>query len=190
MPNDSNRSRSPPRASPSSVSNAEGPAAPDTPAGDGLTAATAATMQALGACLGRSLRPGDVVALNGPLGTGKTTFAQGIAVGLEVPPARHVASPTFALVNEHPGRIPFVHADLYRLEGPAELAELGLEEAYDGAATAIEWAERFPAILPADHLEIIFSLKNDGARQLVLKAGGPRGEILAAALRAGVRSSE
>lgn len=173
------------------------PHRPDDPPGTGdgpdatiVLAATAAQMQALGATLGRSLRAGDVVALNGPLGTGKTTFAQGIAVGLDVPADRHVASPTFALVNEHPGRIPFVHADLYRIEGPAEVAELGLEEAYDRAATAIEWAERYPAILPLDHLEIAFTLKKDGARQLGLKASGPRGEILLAALLDSAISAE
>ena len=80
------------------------------------------------------MQAGDVVALVGPLGSGKTTFAQGIALGLEVAPDRHVASPTFALVNEHPGRVPFVHADLYRIENEAELAELGLDEAFDRAA--------------------------------------------------------
>jgi len=111
-------------------------------------------MQALGERLGRLLQAGDVVGLLGPLGAGKTTFAQGIARGLEVPPDRHVASPTFALVNQHPGRVPFVHADLYRINQPAELAELGLAEAYDYAAAAIEWLDRFPAVAPADHLEV------------------------------------
>ena len=92
-------------------------------------AASAADMQSLGERLGRLMQVGDVVGLLGPLGAGKTTFAQGIARGLEVPPDRHVASPTFALVNQHPGRVPFVHADLYRINQPAELAELGLAEA-------------------------------------------------------------
>jgi len=147
-----------------------------------LIAATAAEMRALGARLGRLLRPGDVLALIGPLGSGKTTFAQGLAEGLEVPPDRHVASPTFALVNQHPGRVPFVHADFYRIALREELRELGLEEGYAGAATALEWADRFPELIPADHLEITFVAQGDGTRRLVVRATGPRALQIAGAL--------
>lgn len=142
-------------------------------------------MQALGERLGRLLQAGDVVGLLGPLGAGKTTFAQGIARGLEVPPERHVASPTFALVNQHPGRVPFVHADLYRINQPAELAELGLSEAYDYAAAAIEWLDRFPTVAPTDHLEVEISPTFDadgvgeGMRRIVVRSTGPRSEELA-----------
>jgi tRNA threonylcarbamoyladenosine biosynthesis protein TsaE len=94
-----------------------------------------------------------------------------------------VASPTFALVNEHPARIPFVHADFYRVERPEELRELGLEEAYDRATVALEWADRFPQIVPADHLRITFVPQPDGSRRLELDATGPRGRALIAALR-------
>jgi tRNA threonylcarbamoyladenosine biosynthesis protein TsaE len=145
-------------------------------------AASAEAMQSLGARLGRAMQTGEVVGLTGPLGSGKTTFAQGIAVGLEVPAERHVASPTFALVNQHPGRVRFLHADFYRVKNPAELAELGLEEAYDDAAAALEWAERFPEVLPTDHLHIAFTTDADGGRRLNLFATGPRGHALAAAL--------
>src|SRR3954447_22998920 len=138
-----------------------------------LVAASAEETRGLGARLGRVLAVGDVVALVGPLGSGKTTFAQGLAQGLEVPADRHVASPTFALVNQHPGRVPFLHADLYRIERPEELRELGLEAGYDHAATAIEWADRFP-VVPADHLEIRFVAEAD-RRRLMLRAVGPRG---------------
>ena len=141
-------------------------------------------MQALGERLGRALAVGDVVALIGPLGAGKTTFVQGLARGAGVPPERHVASPTFALVNEHPGRVPFVHADLYRINDPAELNELGLSEAFDRAAVAIEWLDRFPDAAPADRLEIVIELEasNGGARLIRARGTGPRGEALAAAL--------
>jgi tRNA threonylcarbamoyladenosine biosynthesis protein TsaE len=149
-----------------------------------IRAPDAAATQRIGAALGAALAIGDVVALIGPLGSGKTTFAQGIALGIGVPRDRHVASPTFALVNEHPGRVPFVHADLYRIKDHAELGELGLEEAYDRAAAALEWADRFPAVLPLDHLEITFSTEPDGARQLAVRANGPRGSALITALRA------
>src|SRR3954449_10517356 len=113
-----------------------------------LVAASAEETRGLGARLGRVLAVGDVVALVGPLGSGKTTFAQGLAQGLEVPADRHVASPTFALVNQHPGRVPFLHADLYRIERPEELRELGLEAGYAEAASAVEWAGRFRGGVP------------------------------------------
>src|SRR5687767_7544552 len=144
--------------------------------GSTLTAPTAEAMQTLGARLGRAMRIGDVIALTGPLGSGKTTFAQGVAVGLGVDGDRHVASPTFALVNEHPGRVPFIHADFYRIEAEAELAELGLEEAYDRGAAVLEWAERFPRVVPLDHLKIVFTPDAAGGRRLQLTPTGPRGE--------------
>jgi tRNA threonylcarbamoyladenosine biosynthesis protein TsaE len=147
-----------------------------------LSAPTAEATRQLGVRLGRALQAGDVIALLGPLGSGKTTFAQGLAVGLEVPPERHVASPTFALVNEHPGRVPFVHADLYRIERPGELRELGLEAGYDRAATALEWADRFWEVVPRDHLAITFVPTLDGGRRLVARAAGARGRALLAAL--------
>lgn len=160
-----------------------------------LLAASAVEMQALGERLGRLLRAGDVVGLLGPLGAGKTTFAQGLARGLEVPATRHVASPTFALVNQHPGRVPFVHVDLYRINDAAEVPELGLSETYDYAAVAIEWLDRFPAVAPADRLEIqigvTFDTKGDGAgagtRRIAARGTGPRGQALAEAL-AGART--
>ena len=139
--------------------------------------------QRLGARLGALLQRGDVVGLVGPLGSGKTTFSQGLAVGLGVGSDRHVASPTFALVNEHPGRIPFVHADFYRVKNEAELAELGLEEAYDRAAAALEWADRFPAIAPEDHLTITFTVQADGSRSLAISATGVRSAAIVDALR-------
>jgi tRNA threonylcarbamoyladenosine biosynthesis protein TsaE len=139
-------------------------------------------MRRLGVCLGRAMGVGDVVALVGPLGSGKTTFAQGLAQGLGVAADRHVASPSFALVNEHPGRTAFVHVDFYRIRTRAELPELGLEEAYDRAATAIEWADRFPEILPADHLRITLDVEKTGGRRLDLHPTGPRARALAAVL--------
>ena len=149
-----------------------------------VRAETADAMQSLGERLGRALGVGDVVSLVGPLGAGKTTFVQGLARGVGVPPERHVASPTFALVNEHPGRVPLVHADLYRVARPAELLELGLDDAFDRAAVAIEWLDRFPDAAPADRLELVIAIEADGARLLTLVGAGPRGEALARALGA------
>jgi tRNA threonylcarbamoyladenosine biosynthesis protein TsaE len=161
-------------------------------------ATSASDMRTLGEQLGRLLEVGDVIGLIGPLGAGKTTFAQGLARGLEVPAERHVASPTFALVNQHPGRVPFVHADLYRINDQTEIAELGLSEVYEYAAAAIEWLDRFPGVAPEDRLDIVitpdFSAGGGGAdgsgggvRQIEARSTGPRGAALAAALVAAFR---
>ena len=123
-----------------------------------------------------------MLALVGPLGAGKTTFVQGVARGLGVPPDRHVASPTFALVNEHPGRVPLVHADLYRVADARELEELGLTDAFDRAAVAIEWLDRFPDAAPAERLEIAIAIGADGTRELTFRAHGDRAAALVNAL--------
>ena len=147
-----------------------------------LAARTAADLQQIGEALGRALAPGDVVGLIGPLGAGKTTFVQGLARGAGVPPERHVASPTFALVNEHPGRVPLVHADLYRINDPRELDELGLADAFDRAAVAIEWLDRFPEAAPSERLTIEIAIGTDGGRSLTFRPTGARAETLVAGL--------
>ena len=99
---------------------------------------------------------------------------QGLARGLGVPADRHVASPTFALINEHPGRVPLVHADLYRVADARELEELGLTDAFDRAAVAIEWLDRFPDAAPAERLEITIAIEADGTRELTFQPHGDR----------------
>jgi tRNA threonylcarbamoyladenosine biosynthesis protein TsaE len=97
----------------------------------------------LGEALGRKLQPGDIVLLFGELGAGKTTFAQGIAEGLDLDPKHYVRSPTFTLVNEYQGRLPIFHIDLYRLNSAEEIRDLGLEEYLFGpGVTVVEWAEK------------------------------------------------
>lgn len=101
-----------------------------------------AAMQAYGARIAAALRPGDVVALSGGLGAGKTTLARAIIAGLGY--GAEVPSPTFAIVElyEPPAlRIPLVHADFYRLKHPAEAAEIGLDDYREGAALLAEWPE-------------------------------------------------
>ena len=87
--------------------------------------------QTLGEKLGKSLKPGDVIALIGDLGTGKTCLTQGIARGVGIAPNEVVSSPSYILINEYNGKIPIYHIDLYRLETTAEIAELGLSEYID-----------------------------------------------------------
>jgi tRNA threonylcarbamoyladenosine biosynthesis protein TsaE len=105
--------------------------------------------EALGAALARSLRPGDVVALFGALGAGKTTLARGILYGL----GHHgdVASPTFPIVQAYDPPdtlLPVWHVDLYRIEQAGELDELGLDEAREESVLLIEWPERMPSLWP------------------------------------------
>jgi len=108
-----------------------------------------AATEAFGARLADALRPGDVIALFGDLGAGKTTLARGLLRGLGH--VGDVASPTFPIVQTYAPpdtRLPVWHVDLYRIEDPGELAELGLDDALADCALLIEWPERLPALWP------------------------------------------
>lgn len=111
---------------------------------------------ALGYELGRRLRGGDLVALCGPLGAGKTQLVKGLARGLEVPQEEIVVSPTFVLVREYRGRLLLRHVDAYRLNGAAELAALGWEEfrTEPDSVIAIEWADRVAELVGEDAIRI------------------------------------
>jgi tRNA threonylcarbamoyladenosine biosynthesis protein TsaE len=99
---------------------------------------------AIGRELARTLSAGDVVLLYGDLGAGKTAFVRGLAEGVGVNP-QEVSSPTFTLVQEYRGgRLPLFHVDLYRLNDPREIDDLGLDEIAEDGVLAIEWAERHP----------------------------------------------
>ena len=135
-----------------------------------------AETQRYGIKLGRQLEPKDVVALMGEIGTGKTTFVQGIARGLGIPSGT-VTSPSFVLIREYHGRLPLTHADLFRLSRLPEAATVGLEEYYEaGGVTVIEWANRLPGILPLEFLEIQFEAVNSTTRKLTLVPHGERYE--------------
>jgi tRNA threonylcarbamoyladenosine biosynthesis protein TsaE len=112
--------------------------------------------EALGYELGRRLRGGDVVALCGPLGAGKTQLVKGLARGLGVPPEEVVISPTFVLVREYRGRLLLRHVDAYRLSGAAELAALGWDEfrAEPDSLIALEWADRVAELVGGDAIRI------------------------------------
>ncbi|MBB5754014.1 tRNA (adenosine(37)-N6)-threonylcarbamoyltransferase complex ATPase subunit type 1 TsaE [Prosthecomicrobium pneumaticum] len=117
------------------------------------------------------LRPGDVVALGGGLGAGKTSFARALLRALADDPALEVPSPTFTLVQPYRLRFPVAHFDLYRLGGPDELDELGFEEAIDEGAVLVEWPERAADRIPADALHIVLALAGSG-RRVTFSAGG------------------
>ena len=135
-----------------------------------------AQTQRLGAHLARQLQPRDVLALTGEIGAGKTTFVQGIARGLKIPP-RTVTSPSFVLVKIYQGRLPLYHADLFRLERLPEAATIGIEDYYEQeGVTVIEWANRIPQILPEEFLEIRLDVVDSGTRRLTLVPHGARYE--------------
>ncbi len=104
-----------------------------------------------GRAIGQLVQAGDILALHGELGAGKTLLTQGIARGLEVGPEVRVTSPTFTIINEYSGRLHLFHLDLYRISGPDELETLPWQESLFGNGVAvIEWPERLGRLLPAD----------------------------------------
>ena len=103
---------------------------------------------AVGRTLAATLSAGDVILLYGDLGAGKTAFVRGLAEGLGVP-SDDVSSPTFTLIQEYRGgRLPLFHVDLYRLNDPREIDDLGLDELATDGVLAIEWAEKIPRATP------------------------------------------
>ena len=135
----------------------------------------------LGDGLAPALEVGDVVLLSGPLGSGKTCFATGLARGLGSP--ERARSPSFTLVNEYSGRIPLLHLDLYRLE-PPDAEGLGLDERLESAALVVEWGEKLPARLKSDALSLTFGIAGETGRTMRASASGPRGHALLAAWQA------
>jgi tRNA threonylcarbamoyladenosine biosynthesis protein TsaE len=138
----------------------------------------------IGRRLAECLAPGDLIVLEGELGAGKTFFVRAIARGLGVPAAVRVTSPTFDLLHELPGRLPILHADLYRLSDAGELRELGLiDRIEEGAVVLVEWGERFAEALATGGLHAVFTLDAEGGRSCAISPRGARGEALLSCLR-------
>lgn len=134
----------------------------------------------LGRRLAGELRPGDLVVLSGPLGAGKTALTQGIGVGLGV--RGQVTSPTFVLARVHPGPLPLVHVDAYRLReggGRLELDDLDLDASLDDSVTAVEWGEGLVEGLTESRLEVRLGRPDDNTRTAAVTPVGPRWSVFA-----------
>ena len=115
--------------------------------------------------LGRSLKPGAVVALYGELGAGKTAFTRGLAAGLGIDGS--VSSPTFTIVNEYPGDVPLFHFDMYRLESEDELFDIGWDDYLDrGGVCIVEWSEKVPGAFITDTIKVKLENLGDSKRRI------------------------
>lgn len=128
---------------------------------------------ALGKKMGELLKGGEVITLSGPLGAGKTAFAQGIGAGLGIPEGE-IVSPTFILRAEHrSGRIPLAHVDLYRIEDQDEIIKSGLFEQEDpDMILLVEWPEKGVQVLPPDRLDITLEILQDQTRGIQIRTAG------------------
>lgn len=137
----------------------------------------------LGSQLGKLLRPGDFLNLNGDLGAGKTLLAKGVGEALGLDPAE-VTSPTFAIINEYAGTCPIYHFDLYRLESELELEQIGYEDYFYGQGISlVEWGNLFTAALPLDRLDITLDSIDATKRQITFGPQGTRSEQIIRELR-------
>lgn len=129
---------------------------------------------ALGAALGRAVKPGAVIACFGGLGAGKTAFTRGVAEGLEV--TGEVSSPTFALVHEYGGSPALIHFDMYRMSSADDLYTTGFFDYLDGRnVLIIEWSENIADSLPDDCIRVTFETTGDLSRRITIE-GGPEFE--------------
>ena len=139
--------------------------------------------EALGQAIGHRLRGGEVIALTGQLGAGKTVLTKGIASGLGISPDQ-VTSPTFTFIHEYSGQLQLIHADLYRINNLDELRSIGLEDYYDpSTAVVIEWADRMGPEFSQDYLLVHLAHTQRYIRHATLTAHGPRSQALLQSLR-------
>jgi tRNA threonylcarbamoyladenosine biosynthesis protein TsaE len=135
-----------------------------------ITTKTPEQTRSLGRKLGEIVIPKDLICLYGNLGAGKTCFTQGIAHGLGIAQDEYVRSSTFVLLNEYKGgRIPLYHFDFFRIENEEEIFDTGFEEyVYHDGITVIEWADKFPEILPIEKLDIEFDITGLTERNILI----------------------
>jgi tRNA threonylcarbamoyladenosine biosynthesis protein TsaE len=152
-----------------------------------LISKTPRATRTIGRKLGQACVSGDWIGLTGDLGAGKTCLTQGLAAGLGVPAEVAITSPTFTILQSYPGRLILHHLDLYRIATRLELIEIGYEELCSGPGVcAVEWCDRIPEAIPDDDgLLIRLRLIDERTREIHLESLGPRGAVLAAALKTG-----
>ena len=141
----------------------------------------------IGELMGRLLEPGDIVALTGELGAGKTCLTKGIARGLGVSSGLQVTSPTFTLMNEYPGeKVRLIHVDTYRLSGPTDLEEMGYEDYFFGNnVVVVEWAEKIRDLLPQTTVYVTLRYVDENSRQIDISGDGDRSKRINNALQEG-----
>ncbi len=143
-----------------------------------FTTSSPSETKALAKCLAKHVFAGGVIVLNGTIGAGKTNFTQGFAAGLNI--NCDIKSPTFNILFEYnTGTLPLYHFDLYRLENEADLEDIGFYEAVEGGGVSvIEWGDKFPSAMPADWLEITFSVLPNEKREITFSPHGKLSEEL------------
>ena len=136
--------------------------------------------QKIAELIGKNIPEDTVITLYGDLGSGKTTFVQGLTKGLEVPEDYYITSPTYSIINEYPGRLPFYHMDLYRISDFDELYEIGFEEILEQKGViAIEWPERLPDDFFKSYIKINMEIMESDARRIsVITYGLKRPDLI------------
>ncbi len=137
-----------------------------------VTSSEKETME-VGCRIGGLLGPGDVVALSGSLGSGKTTLVKGLAMGLGIGDVKEVRSASFLLIAEYKARVPIYHFDAYRLKGAEEMYGLGCDEIFWGdGVSVVEWADRVEECLPESYLRISMSIEGPTSRKVAVSSQG------------------
>ena len=140
-----------------------------------IITASAKETSAFARSIGEKLREGDILALSGELGSGKTCFTGGLARGLGINEDYQITSPTFTLINEYPAKYRLYHFDVYRLTGYADLEDLGYEEYFAGhGVVVIEWAEKIAQIIPETAIFINFEYIDENKRKITIKSSQHR----------------
>jgi tRNA threonylcarbamoyladenosine biosynthesis protein TsaE len=151
-----------------------------------ITTCSADETFAFARVIGEKLQEGDILALSGELGSGKTCFTGGLARGLGVSEKYQITSPTFTLINEYPARHRLFHFDVYRLNDYADLDDLGYDEFISGkGVVVIEWAEKIAQIIPDTAIFINFEYIDENKRKIIIKGPQHRLKEIFAAMKNG-----
>lgn len=129
----------------------------------------------LGCRIGSLLQPGDVIALTGQLGAGKTHIVKGIAEGMGIKDRSVVTSPSYVLMNHYRGRLPIYHFDAYRLDSPDQMYDIDCMEFFWGdGVSVVEWADKITECLPDEQIKIIMRILNQTSRDVLISYYGER----------------